>query len=361
MLIAISTRVLAAPVATNLDLDASIQHVHFKGSHNSYSLPDPLDVQIDGANVWKVELDLMTYTESDGIGIGHPPDLVGGCPTHAINDYLNLIDGSQAATDRVTFIYLEHKNCHPACWVHTIPPECSEASDSELVTKAGTALRSVIARSRFYTKSDWDSDGHEWPSINELLSRGKHFIPIYEDGATGADDGAFFFTVAANAEQLSAHPNKTVLNVPAGELGDFGFDPETPGKEKYLWRSYCVPTEPVIGTITDCELHRQEYWMADLAHGINILSINDVWDSHTFDDVVQPHPFYVGPLANASRSLGTRLFPFDSARLSDALARVATHGRAVFSPLVHYPGAASFDRPFAIESRPAGTLVLGAP
>ncbi len=350
-LIALLFIVLApARAQAQSSLLSSIKGQSFKGTHNSYAADISLNEQLDGYNVWQVELDLCGVDETSDhyVHVSH-----GGAILFCDDDRGRLIDflaqirESNAGQNRVTFVWLDIKNDLCCDW--------RGFSDSLQLSKVRSDVVAGLGGSSvaLYRKADWDQDQKQWPSVSELLSRGKRFIVIWgNDPATGGfpddyiEDDSVLFMSRSHTPNLSEASYVAFMNAADGELGDqfSGMTPRDPAN-RYLWRAY--------------GLNDSNLWSSALHQGFQILSTDNYDASETYlPDVMPPHPFYVGPVHSGGR--GTFRFPLGRSSLAQANSTLANGGILMLSG-GSFPGAISFSRRMTVMRNPAasGTAVIG--
>ena len=144
-------------------------------------------------------------------------------------------------------------------------------------------IQAVISDDLVYTHEDFKNNSRLWPSLDDLLSQGKHFVFIIdggnEDGGhwnTDKPDHWYFFVTATSKAKATEYgkPWIRVLNRENGDLPDGEWPVDGDG---YLWRAW--------------NLNDDEEFYTALSEGFNLLGTDYYWYGWTETE----HPSYVHP------------------------------------------------------------------
>lgn len=324
------------------DMDVSVKTFSFKGSHNSYDQGHFIPEQVDGFNVWSVELDLC------GVSWDYYVEVKHGCtdtPRGYLFQYLAELLDSHGWRDRVTFIWMDIKE--DCVW----PFRCDwrDLSDDERADLIADELLSVLGQDQLYTWLDWWLDGQSWPSVAELVARGKHFVPIYDNNAHNPNHETLFVT-ATESRYIYWHTG--FLN---SKDGDFIFGSRRPtDPDQFLWRAY--------------DLENEWEWNIASANGIHLLATDRYMNWWTFSSAAfPPAPIYVDRVDLGS-GWGTYLNPLHEAHLDYGATVAAENTSMKIAPGNYGTGfPLTIDKPMTLEKEssglgdPVGDVFLGRP
>lgn len=340
------------PETTPRTGEQRVSALQYKASHNSYERSESLDEQIDDYNCWMLELDCW-WLDSD-IHVRH---LCSGTNGPLFTSKLQEIAASGTATQKFTFIYLELKydctndNCE--CGFG----ETCHSWPTGYRSTFRTEIESYLDSNRIYTADEWVAiDDYAWPSIQELVRRGKSYAFIIDERCTGDAGNSYFFEVTTGGSGYT-----TLINRDAGCDGG-----ESPGAvtptTRFLYRAY-----PSAGCAGLCSGQNEEYWSDATRLGYSFIATNCVSDEHTFDysEVHSPMPFYVVYTGSPSHQWGTSAFPKVGAvglltatlTASPMVDVVVAPGDYPLSPLAG--GTLTINRPMVLHStNPFGDVVI---
>ncbi|MFC1453415.1 hypothetical protein ACFLSJ_08745 [Verrucomicrobiota bacterium] len=219
-----------SPLSLARETEQSLQDLSFKATHNSYDdKPHTITEQIDDYNVWCIELDLCGFVHDDNtqpISIRHGG---GGEFRGTFREFLGHVTASSRWRSRVIFIWMDIKNDDGCNWgAH------GEDSYGNVVI-IEDRLKEVLGEPGIYTQSDWMNDGMTWPSVEELIQRGKHFVCIYDENSYDDLFPALFVTSHKESE---TRPWTGFLNTKDNGNGDFPVGDRPGAGNRFMWRSY---------------------------------------------------------------------------------------------------------------------------
>lgn len=307
----------------------------YLASHNSYQGGISLTSALDTYNVWSIELDVRW--REDGACLGGPtgfyilhycgdPDGEG----FLVNRLLEIA-GTNRIQEGFFFLGLELGDGYVClgCFEGPLFP-------SDYVTQLETMLLGVFGSSAVYTWQDLVADGYQWPSVQELVRRGKH-VAIQANIDDGASTVLFKRANAFGFNPPIAWWNTDDENKVIPDTGD-----------RFMTRRYPEAY---------CVLEDGAAWVTAYNNGFNFPDTNCI-DFHAVNnrDFFQPpHPSHAAP--TGSGSLGTVGSPHvGGAGLVDACSR------ASFYNALSCPGAAckSHPTPITIEMDPGTYTASGA-
>lgn len=343
--------ILAPGVA---DAEPRLDEFAYKGSHNSYDL-GPIDAQLDDWNVWQIELDLNACADCRDILVAEHCD--EGKP---LRGYLDELMRSKALSERVTFVWFNQKENLERCprWIDDL----RETIEASMEPFGGTEM---VYRSDEFR----GNDGSRWPSLEDLVSRGKHLILVIE--LTPPQSGTTFedFFVAVDDDHVKLADNLTAVFI---NREDGGPSPHTRPQpsDPYMWRGWD------IGCCNGFNHAMQS--------GMNLLSIDEImspggrcplqlWPEWTFESGCDLHCYWSGsechrphapvPLvvdwtsgqARGDGQFGTFAFPFETVQAGVARAEAGT---AIVIRAGSYPQPVRLDKAARIRGD-GGMVTLG--
>lgn len=284
----------------------------YKASHNSFVRDDALDKQVDDFNVWQLELDIAWDTNGgggtfNGVVVDHDC-LLGKAQT--LGDSLNELSKSKTLNSRFTVIMMELKD------PNNNSQSCRDAWPARDVYRAdiSNAIVANLTFDRVYTPDEFDSiDNLTWPSMQELLRRGKNYCIVLNEIVTGQVSSPFFFNKEFDNPPNPAYADNRILYSLNG-----GFDLATKNdavvdesqianKDRYLWRAYpgranCLDTN---GDGDD------SFWNKMVNRGFNFVASNCVDDNDQILDTRThaPQPLYVDKNDLNNKQYGTHGYP----------------------------------------------------
>jgi len=251
---------LASGAVSPLWSQGPLKEVSFKGTHNSYDQAHDIATQIDEFGVWVVEIDMCGIDDDDALQVKHGCDFSS---SKLFEDILQDVQSSSAWPQRVIFLWLDIKEeCFAQCrW--------REYDDDERADKIADALLDTIGIDRLYTRDDWDADERVWPTVDDLVLRGKNFIPIYDNNDHNPDHSTLFVS-AHKPSVIQEHT--AFLNVKDAKINTFpGRSPRD--ADRFLWRSY--------------DLNTEHEWRSAINHGIHLPSTDEYQQKWSFRGVVK--------------------------------------------------------------------------
>lgn len=263
----------------------------YKASHNSYDRDESYASQIDNWNCWCVELDLHWELDNT-IRVHHLCGGIGSDPL--LGTHLGLIATSIEQNDRVTVVYLELKAA------------CSTNWPSREVYRG--AIRSAVNAafgSAVYSAAEFKIvDESRWPSYQELMRRGYHWVVILDEEETGFADDDFFFGMARGNPPTAFEANSVLVNSGlGGATPNRGAQPD-----RWMFRAYPGPF---------CDLaDDEEYYDSAIAKGYTFIATNCIDRHYTMTpNTHSPSPVRVTG-GGSGTSFGTLSFPY---RFGDGL------------------------------------------
>lgn len=202
-----------------------LNRFQYKASHNSYDVYDdlPFSAQIDDWNTWMVELDLWWCPDRIQVSHGY-----GDCNGRTLDECMHDIGNTDLTQWRVTFVYFEFKDAN--LW------PSKEVFKSVILG----SIADHLDLDRVYTPIEFESpnptgDYGRWPSMQELVRRGKHFVFLWDGedmgNVLGGEDDYFFATRYGTPAIPPEPTNRCFVQaevtddangtVPIGPLGDF--------------------------------------------------------------------------------------------------------------------------------------------
>lgn len=255
-----------------------------KASHNSYERDETYASQIDDWNCWCLELDLVWHTDNQ-IRVQHS---CGSQNTGSLlSTQLSLIARSVDAADRVTVLYLEMKGA------------CDRWPSRQTYRDAIRRDLNAFFPNAIYPASEFKTlDQSTWPSYQELLRRGYHWLVILDEEETGFADDDFFFGMARGNPPTAFEPNSVLVNSSNDDLvPDRGAEPD-----RWMFRAY--PT-PFCGFGDD-----EDYFTDAVRNGYTFVATNCI--DHGYTMIAPTHsssPVHVVPTVSGSQ-FGTLSYPF---------------------------------------------------
>ena len=276
----------------------------YKGTHNAY-LADgvTLDKQIDDYNVWQVELDIAWDTNGgngtfDGVVVDHD---CGAGTAQTLGDAFAELRNSKTLNSRFTVITMELKqkqSCRDDWPTNTVYREY-------IFNK----IDQYLDTNRVYTSFQFKyTDNQTWPSMQELLRRGKNYCFILNEIQTGQTLSSFFFNQEFDNPPLAnAAYNRVQYSLSGGSDGFVGDnvvdESQIPNKDQFIWRVYpklpsCVDTD---GT------GPASYWSKNVDRGFTFVNVNCVKNEDQIVDLRThpPQPLYVDRNLSNSKEYGT--------------------------------------------------------
>jgi len=306
-----------------------LNSLQLRSSHNSYQrdnlLRDQVSLtdQLDRYNVWWVEFDVRWNTTEKDLWVFH--DCAEPAGQSRLAWLLNEVAASERARSGITFLYFDSGEIGP-CALFLIGPK-----PAGWQAKLAQLVEDTFGRSSIYNYDDFLADGEVWPSPQELLRRGKHFVPIVGSGADVAEHRTFAQSVV-------------LLNSSNPASIDFW----TPSAKQFT-RVY-----PSL----DCDFGNGNVELG-LTKGYNFASTNCTRYASEILDVRlhPPLPIYVDPSSTAS-GYGTFLTPYGRGTgptwhaLGRAIERVQAHetlqGKSTITIRVG-PADYDFPEPYTIS------------
>ena len=289
---------------------------HYKGSHNSYEsgmhplappAPPylgpriPLWEQVLKYNCYSVELDLCKTSEGDII-VFHDCLLPTVFDPHALLD--ELVSNPEIF-ERFTIINIEARNVGFCC---QHPDWAQGGNFDQLVTDVTNLITAHIDLPYIYSHQDFENgDMEKWPTIPQLIARGKNFAVTLNRPYSSELD--FFFQMSLNDQPISP-----VTNVFARENGESQIGDNAMPGDKVLFR--CFPDR----YWNDPNFEQANEWQNSLDNGWTYLDVNSItadftWESGTY----APFPIYVNS-SNSDAERGTLFLPYTT--LQGALDRI---------------------------------------
>ncbi len=171
------------------ELEPRANRHQYYSSHNSYARTATLSAQLDFYNVWEIELDVRFNNEGqtdpdDRYEIFHDCTTVG---TRTLKQALSEIKGTRRFQDGLFFLNIELGDAVGPCddW-DDLPPETHDANVESIIL-AELGFSNIYRETEFTAPAP---DDGRWPSVQELVRRGKHVIVhmVYQ----GNSGGQFF-------------------------------------------------------------------------------------------------------------------------------------------------------------------------
>lgn len=191
-----------------------LNRFQFKTTHNSFErdngLLDRVSItdQLDRYDAWCVEFDLRWHSDNNDFYIFH--DCADEAGNDTLNAFLTEINATHRRTTGVTFLYFDSGDIGP-CFLY---PNIV-AKPANWMALLQTKLTSYFGNS-VYTRNEFVADGSKWPSMQELLRRGKHIIPI-----VNSSDSSYLFGFTSGSSSVgfvnTPDANQTIT---AADLGD---------------------------------------------------------------------------------------------------------------------------------------------
>lgn len=319
-------------------------------SHNAYDNDTwSLALQLDALNVWDLELDVRFNNEGqsnplDRYEIFH--DCVTAFGTFTLNQACAEVKTTQRYNNGLFFLNIELGDAWGFCddWDDLTPAQHDRNVDDILKWHFGNAA---------YTRSDFLSDGSKWPSVQELVRRGKRVIPhIRYQGPSSALERYIKRSASTNNSLIvwnSDNPNAVLDDLDDNHLARY-------------WDS-CSSVD----------------WLNALNSGFSFVATDCVYDWFIgpFGQLVHPpYPMYVRTFSLGSQG-GTAGLPFvggagiiaagNRASVYSSLAPVSTShtSRAGIIPVLVTPGTYSVSTagqviggPIILQSRDGSPVTL---
>ncbi|MHC4619997.1 MAG: hypothetical protein ACYTEQ_19805 [Planctomycetota bacterium] len=269
----------------------------FKNTHNSYEKDHPLNEQMDDYNVWCLELDLCCRRTDSTLWISVQHH---GCYASegTLTGFLSEMMFSSAWDKRITFLWLDIKHdAIPPCNYCNYWPHDPADAWTDLIKND---LDAVLPAGSVYTHNEFKNDSRLWPSLDDLLSQGKHFIVILDGGHWDTDkpDHPYFFVTATSKAEATSH-GKPWIRVINREDGSLPSEESPVDGDGYLWRAYGLD---------------ETNFNTALNNGFNLLGVDDYGHSWTEQPGVHPPvPLRVDASHTGwERKWGTYGFPFST-------------------------------------------------
>jgi hypothetical protein len=335
--------------APSYDLTRSLKHYTFKGTHNSYEteVVGTLSNQLDGLNVWGIEIDMCGINDEGRLQVKHGAEPGSSLLFRNIMSEVRQTNTFQKRA-RIVFLWLDVKE--------QVLSECrwrdfSDDGRANLMQAEIEAFLGGGDASIFYTNADWNNDGRRWPSIQELLSRRKYFIPIYDNNDHNPNHPFFFVTAVSLEEANRIGSHVAFINKKDVDLEGDRISPT----DQYLWRSYGV--------------NSRDEWERGAQLGFNLLSTDEVAAEWTFTlQTHPPVPVFVDARAPSCTfyfcllQSGSYLYPFGTAKLSHATSIVPAQGSLIVAPgSYRLDGTLMIKRPMVIEVGQTGYAPTSGP
>lgn len=298
----------------------------YKASHNSYDRDEAYVSQIDNWNCWCLELDLVWHTDNE-IRVDH------GCGSQSANQLLathfGLISQSVEAADRVTVLYLEMKGA------------CSSWPSRQTYRNYIRNAANANFPGAIYTSAEFKTlDQSTWPSYQELLRRGFHWVIILDEEETGFADDNFFFGMARGNPPTAFEPNSVLINSSNDDaVPNRGSQPD-----RWMFRAYPLPA---------CDLGDDEDYYDDaIANGYTFVATNCIDRHYTMTpNTHSPSPVRVTSTGSGT-AFGTLSFPYrQGAGLLQAVQRASTRvPLKIAAGVYHVAAGTRFDRPVVMRS-----------
>ncbi len=232
----------------------------FKASHNSYERSESLSHQVLRLNCWALELDLCWDTQTDRFICRHMADGPNPClfpPRHPLEHYLTDLMSDERILSRVTMLYLD---AHAFECSNPVLRHCGQLTVPRIQALIAE-LNAHLGEDRVYTVRDFDYDNQVWPSPQELLARGKHFI-IFINKGSNWDQYNYFHHQAEFVSE--AAPTTSMINKASASLATG----EEPGpSQRFMWRSY-----PDLFDLIEAE--DLAHWNLALQNNFNLVACN---------------------------------------------------------------------------------------
>jgi hypothetical protein len=298
LLMALPAVLLLPTVAVGAPIDPApgespANYQQYFSSHNSYQRDESLTEQLDFYNVWEIELDVRWRENALCQGGGTGFYILHACEDPVgrgwLVDSLNEIAATRRMQDGFFFLNLELgdasvKYACLGCGVEgpSFPPSYLTLLQSLILDTFSDSV---------YTWQDFVADGKQWPSIQELLRRGKH-VAVYANDIGNV--GSIFFEITESVG-FAVDP-VAVWNTddPSTDISGTG--------ERFLTRRYPDPY---------CWMEDSSDYYSAREHGFSHLSTNCiqewapiVWLFHP------PLPTYLVPVGGAGLQLGTWGLPY---------------------------------------------------
>lgn len=269
----------------------------YKGSHNSYRRPFPndpisnprlpLNEQVARWNCYELELDVCRKDDgTNELVIKH--DCLPGAQELSFPGLLEELLSDPLVLERFTFINIERKLSDCCNSAGNCAVIFDELWDEFEVVGALYGLPNSV----YYTPMDFAADHERWPTVTELVRRGKHFaISVNANCASDPYDRMF----------LRTNPNDTggeVLNVDG--TPDLTQYPAPPSLiDRHVWRNY--PNGDGQQAVPPFR------WTWALNNGINLVTTNDIRAVYSNIEyrLMCPIPLYVNPASNGDIANGT--------------------------------------------------------
>jgi hypothetical protein len=150
-------------------LEPRMNRHQFFGSHNAYQDDQSITSQLDGWNVWMIELDVRW--ENGAYRVFH--HCLDGAGSASFDTYLSEIAATERIKDGLFFLNLEVGPAWGTC------DEWGEKNPGQHMYDIEEILKAEFGESAFYSNSTLKNlDNNQWPSVQELLRRGIHIVPI---------------------------------------------------------------------------------------------------------------------------------------------------------------------------------------
>jgi hypothetical protein len=243
----------------------------FKGSHNSYDKTVSITSQIDDWNVWFIEIDICK--DDDILKIKH----TCGASEYDLDNALQAIKEAKLTQDRLTFVWFD------------IQVACCDFDDDEpyeviepLVSKLNNYFGNEI-----YRPAEWKQiDGKVWPTYQELMARGKHYIMVFDEDDAKPDDDNLFMSAESYADAIDQErfPAQHIafINRDGADTDGITINPS----DQFLWRSY--------------GLNDPDDWNKATDLGFTLLCMDEIKQSWSFTQVQAPSPLVVNKAATGS-------------------------------------------------------------
>ena len=280
-------------------------HLQFHATHNSFERENgfldriSITQQMDRYDAWMIEFDTR-WNAGHGLWVFH--DCGDGAGEGSLDGFLDEVKTTVRATTSLTVLYFDSGDIGPCFLYPNIVPKPANWRDllqASLEARFGNGV---------YTWTDFQADNLKWPSHQELLRRGKHFIPIVNN--VGSSVYFFGFSGGSNNNVMFENIDEETTTITAADLGDRSFA-----------RHY--PTGWVCDVGGGAGSGNGGWqWAVDHNYSFAASNCSNV----TSDHLHPPQPAYVGGPTAADSGRGTWLSPFWGTNgFKNAINRVQKH------------------------------------
>lgn len=288
--------------------ESPIWQLQFKGIRDAgrfFEESYDFEALIDSYNNWVIEFDL--YSLFGSRRVSRYLCEYGGNALH-FSTALQRISLSQRTQDKVTFLVLTPQSGG------TFPYECfsnlAGVSNNDGFREIKEDLFQQLPEEQFYTHADFrDIDNFTWPSVQELVRRGQHYVVFLgeffenDDGPAGVEENFFFGVFDENPDW--GNPGNCALAQRDGGCDAGGTPSAWTPNSRFLMRGY--PSGACAGS---CSLQNDGYFSDGLSQGYNFISTDCVEDDVCVRPPVHsPIPMIVKNSATTEHQWGTADFP----------------------------------------------------